>query len=98
MVAAGVERIEAGGAMLWAMTPDQTTRLAALDAFVGGYVRTGKTCRQFWDEFWAKAADLQAEASATGPESDLSIALYEIVDSAHEGFSGNPATYDDVME
>ena len=80
------------------ITPDQAQRLEHLDRFVTRYARADKTRRQFWDEFWVEAATLEAEAEAAGHESDLAISLYEIVDSAHEGYSGNPATIDEVME
>ncbi|GAB3305579.1 hypothetical protein [Luteimonas notoginsengisoli] len=98
MLPAAAAQLESAGGMLRGMTPDQTARLAALEAFMVGYRRKGKTYRQFWDEFWAEAGDLYAHAEAAGPDSEISIALYDIVESAGEGFSANPATIDDVME
>lgn len=80
------------------ITPDQHKRLKELDEFVMNYQRAGKTYGQFWDEFWVQAAALEAEAEVAGHESELAIALYEIVDGAHEGFGGPPEMMGKMME
>lgn len=80
------------------MTPEHRQELDALFNFIGTYERTGRTPRQFWAEFDAKAAWVEAEAAQAGDGSQLAEYFLEVRDFAHEAFGGPPESLDDVME
>ena len=77
------------------MTPEQAAQLDALEAFIRGFQRTGRTSRQFWDEFGTRAEGLHAAAM---DDEALADRYFDLLDSAHEAFPSAPDSLDDAME
>lgn len=80
------------------MTPAQHEALEALSSFVIGYQRTGRTRRQFWEEFHARAAAFDADAFADDADPDLRERYFEILADADDaGYSVPDDRLDEVM-
>ncbi len=81
-----------------AMTPEQTTALNHLAAWLRSFERSGRTRREFWSEFGARAGDLEAQAFADDADPDLREAYLSVVDDAHREYGGPDDIADDVMD
>ena len=84
--------------MLHSMTSDHTHQLDALESFVRSFDRSGKTRRQFWEEFGDVAGELEGLAFAADGDPHLSDRYTDILAMAdHAGYAGPDDQLDDVM-
>ena len=80
------------------ITDEQDARLRELWEWVLGYNPSGKTRRQFWQEFDELAGELRRQAWTDGADEDLRERYVDIVSLADDrGFAGPEETANETM-
>ena len=66
------------------MSPEDRATLDALDAYVLGFERSGKTARDFWQGFGALEGDLSTRAFADDSAAELRERYCEVLANADD--------------